>query len=491
MSRQESKRKLKKKKENDIYDKNKKKNLRNYETNVISFLFVGLFMAMAVYLVYFNVMVAPAVLNNPYNKMIDTQQDKVVRGNILASDETVLASTEYDEEGKEYRDYPFSNLYCHVVGLKNEKTGIEGIANFELLSTDGNIMKELGDDLQGKKSKGNDVVTTLMPKLQDAAYRALGDNKGAVIAMEPSSGKILAMVSKPDFDPNDAATKYEEWLSYDSADSVLLNRATKGLYAPGSTFKIMTALAFIKQDSSYNDFAYDCSGSAYIQGGTTIPCFDYTAHGHQNLTEAFANSCNSAFSTIGYQLNLEKFRETCENSLFNQNLLIGMDTSSSSFELDAASGISAVQETSIGQGKTMVSPIHNLMIISAIANQGVMMKPYLVDRVQTEEKAVLKTTQPEVRAQICTSQEAEAIAELCRNVVTQGTGNLFRNARYEAAGKTGTAQYDNSDNAHSWFVGFAPYDNPQISICVILEGGYTGVVNAQQVAKNVLDSFFD
>lgn len=489
MSQQERARKTKNKKNHDIYE-NRRKNLRNHETNVISFLFIGLFLTMAIYLVYFNVAVAPKIINNPYNKMIDTQQDKVVRGNILACDGTVLASTQINEEGEEYRYYPFSNMYCHVVGLKSEKTGIEGIANFELLSTDGNIIKELGADLQGKKSRGNDCLTTLVPSLQEAAYQALGDNKGAVIAMEPSSGKILAMVSKPDYNPNDAAQKYEEWLSYDSSDSVLLNRATKGLYAPGSTFKVMTVLEYIRENSTYSSFSYECDGSAYIQGGTTIPCFDQTAHGFENLTDAFSNSCNSAFSTIGCQLDLEKFKKTCEDSLFNQSLKIGMDASDSSFELDANSGISLVQETSIGQGKTMISPIHNLMIISAIANEGVMMKPYLVDTIQTSEGTILKKTQPESRAQICTSDEASTISDLCRSVVMQGTGAAFRNVSYEVAGKTGTAQYDSSDNAHSWFVGFAPYDNPQISICVILEGGYTKVANAQQVAKNVLDSFF-
>lgn len=489
MNRQERPRKIRNKKEKDIYD-NKRKSLRNHETNVISFLFVALFLTMAIYLVYFNVAVAPKIINNPYNKMIDTQQDKIVRGNILASDGTVLASTETNEDGEEYRYYPFSNMYCHVVGLKSEKTGIEGIANFELLSTDGNIIKELGDDLQGKKSRGNDCLTTLVPSLQEAAFHALGDNKGAVLAMEPSSGKILAMVSKPDYNPNDAASQYEEWLSYDSSDSVLLNRATKGLYAPGSTFKVMTALEFIRENNSYGSFTYHCEGSAYVQGGTTIPCFDQTVHGFENLTDAFSNSCNSAFSMIGCQLDLAKFRETCDNSLFNQSLQIGMDTSDSSFTLDADSGISLVQETAIGQGKTMISPIHNLMIISAIANEGVMMKPYLVDAIQTNEGEVIKRTQPEVKVQMCTSDEASTISDLCRSVVTQGTGSLFRSAAYEVAGKTGTAQYDNSDNAHSWFVGFAPYDNPQIAVCVILEGGYTKVANAQQVAKSVLDSFF-
>ena len=243
MNQQVKTRNLKKKntKPNDIVDK-KKQGLRNRETNVISFIFVALFLMMASYLVYFNVFEASTIVNNPYNKRIDNLENKVVRGNILAADGQILAETDIDEDGNETRVYPFSEVFCHVVGLASAKTGVEGVANYELLSTSGNIINQLSDDLSGEKSVGYDVVTTLVPKLQEAAYKALGSNKGAVVAMEPSTGRVLAMVSKPDYDPNEASEMYSEWLGYDSSDSVLLNRATQGLYSPGSTFKVLTAL---------------------------------------------------------------------------------------------------------------------------------------------------------------------------------------------------------------------------------------------------------
>lgn len=481
--------KQKKKKESDILW-NKKKGLRNYETNVISFLFMALFLAMAFYLVYFTVYKSNSVVNNSYNKRIDTLSGKVVRGCILASDGTVLAETKTDESGNEYRYYPLGKMYCHVVGLKLSKSGVEGQENYELLSTNGNIIEELTNELKGKKSAGNDVVLTIDSKLQKAAYDALGNNKGAVIAMDPSTGKILAMVSKPDYDPNYADEYYNSWLEYESSDSVLLNRAVNGLYAPGSTFKVMTALEYIRDYEDYEGFVYDCSGRAYVSGGTTIPCSDENAHGEENLSDAFANSCNSFFSTIGFELKLNKFRQLCETFYFNRNLNIGMDTSVSSFQLDENSGISEIQETCIGQGKTMISPIHNLMIISSIANGGVMMNPYVVMQVQTASGKVLRVNMPTQKAQVCSEEEAAYIGSLCRKVVTDGTGGAFRWTGYEAAGKTGTAQYDSSGLAHSWFIGYAPYDNPEIAISVVLEGGYSGQ-SAQYVAKTVLDAYFN
>ena len=139
----------------------------------------------------------------------------------------------------------------------------------------------------------------------------------------------------------------------------------------------------------------------------------------------------------------------------------------------------------------MMTPIHNLMITAAIANDGVMMTPYLVDHVQTADKIIVEQTTPTALATVATADEAEQLTQYMRAVVTQGTGYALKNASYKAAGKTGSAQYDSSDNVHSWFVGFAPYDDPEVSICVILEGGYTGVRNASYVAKEVLDAYFN
>lgn len=474
---------------NDILER-RNKELRNRETNIISFVFAGLFMLMIGYLVYFNYKLAPDIINSPYNKRVEEQEAKVTRGDILAYDGTVLATTQTDEDGNQTRYYPYDNIFCHVIGLSSAKTGVEGAQNYNLMNAPKNILSQISSDTDGEKAQGNTVITSLMPQLQEAAYDALGANRGAVIAMEPSTGRILAMVSKPDYDPNAAPTDYSEWLTYSSKNSVLLNRATQGLYAPGSTFKIMTALEYLRENNNDSNFSFDCSGSAYIEGGTTIPCFDNTAHGYETLKTAFANSCNSAFSTIGAELNKAKFRELCTTFLFNSALPIDLEYSKSSFNLDADSGISEAQETGIGQGKTMMSPLHNLLIAATVANDGIMMKPTVVDRVQDANGTVVQETEQEEAVRAITADEADTVTDYMRAVVTQGTGYAFKNSWYNAAGKTGSAQYDSSSNVHSWFTGFAPYDNPQIAICVVLEGGYTGVPSAQYVAKSVLDTYF-
>ena len=455
--------------QSDIVDK-EKKNLRNKETNIIAFFFVGLFVATIVYLCIFNVKDAGTIVNNPYNKRVDNQESKVVRGDILADDGDVLATTLTDEDGNETRYYPYDNLFCHSVGftsLTGMKTGIEQSQNYFLLSETDNVLDQIGNDLTGGKAKGHNVTTTRNVELTNAAYKALGNNKGAVIAMEPATGKILAMVSNPSFDANAVNTDYDEWITYDSADSVLLNRATQGLYPPGSTFKIITALAYIRQNQSdYYNYSYNCDGQAYISGGTTIACFDHTAHGYQDLRKAFANSCNSAFSTIGAGLNKSTMTVTQDSS------------------------ISEMQETGIGQGRTMMTPLHNLMIAASVANDGVMMTPYIVDSISDSEGRTVVKNKPTVAGTVMSAEEAEYLTECMREVITSGTGNSMKYSSYEAAGKTGSAQYDDSDRYHSWFTGFAPYDNPQIAVCVILEGGYSDVSSAQVVAKAVFDTYF-
>lgn len=470
----------------------KNKASRNRETNLISFMFIALFLFMCVYIVNFSLFKAGNIVNNPYNKLIDLMEAKVERGRILSADGQVLAQTVSDDNGADVREYPYASLYCHVVGSKYLKTGVERIADYSLISTSGNLLDEISYDLSASKPQGRDVVTSLRPSLQKAAYNALGTNKGAVIAMNPKTGQIYCMVSKPDYDPNQASAMYDTWTSYESKDSVLINRATQGLYSPGSTFKILTTLEYMRENPDYDSFSYICQGKASLPMGTTIPCYNNEVHGKESLLDAFANSCNSAYATLGAGLDREKFKKLCQTALFNKKIEINMDAGVSSFTLDEDSSISEAMETGIGQGNTMISPIHNLMLISAIANKGVMMRPYLVTQIQSRSGSVISKTSPSEYSRLCTSEEAEKIAEYARAVVTQGTGYAFTYASYDVAGKTGTAQFDDSsDLVHSWFVGFAPYEDPEISICVVLEGGYTGVPGSQQVAKAVLDAYFE
>ena len=432
------------------------------------------------------------MIGSSYNARLDLLSDRVTRGSIMSNDKTVLAQTNVASDGSEKRYYPYDYLFVHSVGYsgKNGKTGLESLANFYLLSSHVNLIEKTINEFQGKKNLGDNVITTLDVDLQQTASDAIGKHRGAVIVMEPDTGKILTMVSQPNFNANLVDERWAELISPDNTKAQLVNRATQGLYPPGSTFKIITALEYIREYDA-DSYSYHCTGSAYIQGGTSIPCFDNKAHGTEDLETAFANSCNSAFSTIGTQLNRSAFKNLCSTLMFNSNLPIGIEYNSSSFTLDDSSGISEAQETAIGQGKTMMTPIHNLMITAAIANDGVMMTPYLVDHVQTADKIIVEQTTPTALATVATADEAEQLTQYMRAVVTQGTGYALKNASYKAAGKTGSAQYDSSDNVHSWFVGFAPDDDPEVALCVILEGGYTGVRNASYVAKEVLDAYFN
>ena len=204
-----------------------------------------LFLVMMGYLVYFNVVRSKEIINSPYNVRMDSLSDRVVRGSILDKNGEVLAETVVAEDGTETRNYPYGDVYAHVVGYDSKgKSGLESVENFDLLTSNAFFVEKIVKEFKEEKNIGDNVVTTLESKLQQAAYDALGDHKGAVVVMEASTGKILAMVSKPTFDPNTISEDWE-WLTTDE-NSSLLNRATQGAYAPGSTFKLVTTLEYMR-----------------------------------------------------------------------------------------------------------------------------------------------------------------------------------------------------------------------------------------------------
>ena len=258
----------------------------------MTYAFVALFLVLMVYIGYFNIVESKDIINSPYNPRLDSMADRVVRGSILDKDGNVLASTQTAEDGSEYRSYPYGSLYAHVVGYDTQgKSGLESTENFELLTSNAFFLEKLRNEFQDEKNMGDTVVTTLDTSLQQAAYNALGDNKGAVVILEPTTGKILTMLSKPDFDPN---TVEQNWDALNSdPDSRLLNRTIQGQYAPGSTFKIVTALEYMREHADYASYSYTCNGSITYDG-VTIPCAGGQVHGTVSLADSFAYSCNSA-----------------------------------------------------------------------------------------------------------------------------------------------------------------------------------------------------
>lgn len=334
---------------------NSRKN--NREFTVITYAVLVLFVCMMGYFAYFQFVKSEDFINSPYNKRQDLFARKVTRGEIISADGRILAETITDTDGTETRYYPYANMFAHVVGFStNGKSGLESIANFNLLRSHTMTLEKVVNELQGEKNIGDNVVTTLNYDLQDTAYEALGKYDGAIVVMEPSTGKILAMVSKPDYDPNNIAEDWDELTAEDSESSVLLNRATQGLYPPGSVFKIFTTLEYVHENSDYEDYSFDCNGK-FTEGDSVIHCYKNKRHGQEDLIGSFADSCNSSFASLGLTLNPDSFTELCDSMLFNTSLPLRFESSKSSFSLDADADVSTVLETSIGQGKTLVTPM--------------------------------------------------------------------------------------------------------------------------------------
>ena len=226
--------------QNEKTEKKSTRSRKNREYTVIAYFFLVIFIAMIAYFVYFQFVISETFINSPYNSLQNLFSERVVRGPVLSSDGEVLAETKVSNDGTEHRVYPYENMYAHAVGYSvNGKSGLENQCNFDLLRSHQFFLEQIFDDISGKKSEGDAVVTTLDSKLQEAAYKALGTYDGAVLVLEPATGKILTMVSKPDFNPETIA---QNWESINSSESsVLYNRATQGKYAPGPVFKIFTA----------------------------------------------------------------------------------------------------------------------------------------------------------------------------------------------------------------------------------------------------------
>lgn len=465
---------------------------RNREYTVIAYFFLFIFIAMIAYFVYFQFVISEKFINSPYNSLQNLFSDRVVRGQILSSDGKTLAETKVSKDGTEQRVYPYANMYAHAVGYAvNGKSGLENQCNFDLLRSHQFFLEQIFDDISGNKSEGDAVVTTLDSRLQEVAYKALGNYDGAVLVLEPSTGKILAMVSKPDYNPETIA---KDWESINNSESsVLYNRATQGKYAPGSIFKIFTALEYYREHpKTYKNYSYDCTSSITVDGHV-IHCAGNKAHGTQDLKSAFAHSCNSSFADIGLKVNNDSLQKTCEELLFNKDLPIAFESSKSKFALKSSDSAALTMQTCIGQGNTMVSPLHMAMVAGSICNKGVLMTPYLVDHTQNANGVIVSENEPVVNRTLMSKKEAKVLESFMEAVVTEGTGSKLNGQSYKAYGKTGTAQVsDTSDQTNAWFVGYAKKEGYQdIAVAVVVENSGAGSTYAVPIAKQVFDVHFN
>jgi len=459
---------------------------------LVTGLFTAAFLCMMGYTCYYAMTHEQEMINNSYNSRQEMLIDQNRRGTIYASDRQVLAQTVVDEDGNERREYPFGNQFSHVVGYAaNGRFGVEAQANYYLIQSNVRLSDKVASEVSGEKYPGDSIITTLDVGLQEIAYQSLGAYKGAVIVTEPSTGRILAMVSKPDFDPNEIEAIWDDLLE-DKDSSVLLNRATQGLYPPGSTFKIITALEYIRENpDTYTNYTYQCNGR-FSHGEDVINCFHGTAHGSVNFTTAFAKSCNASFANISISLDKDSYEDTLSDLLFNRELPVSFSYNRSRVTVNENVSDSDVMQASIGQGTDAITPLHMNMITCAIANDGILMKPYLIDHVENDNGNIIKQFSDSSYGRLLTEDEAEILTQLMAEVVESGTATKLKGSGYTAAGKTGSAEYNSvKTDSHAWFTGFAPVEDPQICVTIIIEGAGSGGDFAVPIAKRIFNAYLN
>jgi penicillin-binding protein A len=422
------------------------------------------------------------------------------RGSIVVAGNEIALSTPTDDRLTYLRQYPGAELYAPVTGYYSvvyNKTGLEKAENDVLSGSDPRLVfRRIADLFTGRDPAGGNVELTIDPATQKAAMDSLNGVTGAVVALDPSTGAILALASTPSFDPNQltshdpaAIRAYREQLS----DDQLTNQAISQRYSPGSVFKVVVSAAALATGKYTPQTPIPAPDELTLPGtSTTLENFNgesCNGGADQPLIDALTISCNTAFAQLGIDLGEERVRDMAEafgidEQAFKMPLTVA-PSKLGDIENDAQLGVS-----SIGQQDVQLTPMQAAMIASAVANDGRLMKPYLVSQVQAPDLTVVDKTDPEEMSTPVSPEVAAQLTEMMVSVVNNGTGRRARIDGVQVAGKTGTAE--NSANDHTWFIGFAPADDPKIAVAVFVRnGGRTGGDISAPIAKTVIQAYLD
>lgn len=452
-----------------------------------------LFLALAVYLTWFEVFLSPRYVASSYNRRQQIAEDKVLRGSILDRNGLVLARSVMKKDRQE-RTYPYGKLYSQVIGYNSRIYGrslLELSYNSYLLGLDdySRVLNVFGDSGKEMKS-GCNLYTTLDHDIQKLGDKLLNGRKGAIAAMDPKTGEVIALVSKPDFNPDEKSLD-SNWKSMtESEDSPFLPRATMGLYAPGSTYKV--AIAALAVENGLEDLRFDDKGTVLIDG-RTFSNYNKKAYGSIDISKGLAVSSNVVYSQLGVKLGESRLADMAERLGMNRNIPFDLPVSQSTFRYRSM-GETDMAAAAIGQGKLMVTPLHMAMIASSIANKGVMMEPRLVSRVSASNGYNVKVSKPSELYRVMKADTAEKVKQMMQIAVEDGTGTKAAIKGVHVAGKTGTAENELSarqkNKEHAWFIGFAPAEDPVIAVAVVLEyGGNSGGSVAAPIAGKIMAEY--
>lgn len=465
-----------------------------------------MFLALMVAATWIQFVQASELNNHNANARTLYREFGAFRGPILVGGEAVVYSVPVNSPFNYQRTYADGPLYSHVGGyfsIGPGRSGLEQTHNTLLNgSADALFWTRLGDLFAGRDQQGASVELTLDATLQRVAHEQLGDQRGAVVALDPKTGAILAMVSHPTFDPatlavhssSDANRAYQSLLA-DKSDP-LINRAIGGdTYPPGSVFKLLVAAAAL--DAGYTPetqvFApteLPLPGSSATignYGGATCSSTDY-----MTLADALRISCNTAFANLGMGLGWGVISRTAADFGWGDSIEVPMRVTAS--RLGSNPDDAQVAMSSIGQFDVRTTPLQMAMVAAAIANDGKLMEPYLVETVRSPDLSIIEKANPQVYREAMSANAANTLTDMMVGAVANGTGTAARIPGVDVAGKTGTAETGLGTPPHAWFVSFAPAEDPVIAIAVVVENGgsvgsgATGGGIAAPIAKAVMEA---
>lgn len=460
---------------------------------------------------YWTVFDSQNLKNERVNKRPLFAAQKIERGRILASDGTVIARSIRKGSGaslRYVRDYPEGSTYGHPIGYSFIEYGnseFEAFHNSELIGDD-NEFSTIFDELRGKDPVGNDIVTSLDADAQLTAFEGLAGRAGAVVAIEPSTGAVKAMVSVPPYDPNLIPTDFPE-MSNDP-DRIMFNRPVQGQYPPGSTFKLVTAAAALDSGAITPDDTIASPATIDIQGNPLANA-DNTDYGEIDVTEALTHSVNTYFAQLGEELGAGTLEEYMDKFGFNAkpqlDLPKGQMSTSGVYDLSVAGGKLLtgddpmdVGRLAIGQERLLATPIQMAEVAATIANGGDLMKPRIWSEVLDADGRTKKSMDPEKQSDVISEETADQLTEAMKDVVNEGTGTAAALSGVDVAGKTGTAEIPDVERCpggepnQAWFVGFAPADDPQIAVAATIECTFgQGGTDAAPIAASVMQALLD
>jgi peptidoglycan glycosyltransferase len=466
------------------------------------------FLAVFAQLNYVQIFAAESIASNDANIRSLLQEYSIKRGDILTVDGVQIARSRRTNDNLEYlRTYPHGDLYAHITGFYSIVFGtraIESAYNSQLLGQGSVIsMQDIEDSFLGSGEQGDDVVTTIDSRLQQTARAALGDQRGAVVALDPRTGEVKAMWSNPSYDPNPFASHdpkveraHARTLDPRSADSPLVNGATQRGYPPGSTFKVVTAAAALESgrfrpNSTFEDpVALELPQTTEtLQNFTRTSC---TGGGRIDLFTALRVSCDTTFGKLGLAV-YDDLSALADRLAFNEAIPFDIRVEPSTFPEIGQDNLPLRAFAGIGQGDVVATPLQMALVAATVADGGVVPRPRLVREIIDASGGIVEGFAPEDLGRAMSSETATQITEMMVAVVADGTGTNAQIPNVTVAGKTGTAQSAEGAAPHAWFICFAPVEDPQLAVAVVVENGgsfgaeATGGVVAAPIAKAVLE----